>query len=222
MCPPFAPEYTEDAVSPYPSCMHSAKSSEPSVVFETTRLVVRPATAEDASLICELWTDPRVTTLVGFPKGIPTSVGEIQEQIVRDAGRPYARLLIAVRREDRAAIGQIKLGEPGADGIAEPDIKLSPAYWGQGYGRELWSAMIDLLFGETDCRLVQGTPNVANTASIRMMASCEMRRTAEGVFEPPERMVDVMVAVPHCVYRIDRETWNARRRGDVASSASPD
>ena len=202
--------------------MHFAKSSDSSVVFDTTRLVVRPATAEDAGLIYELWTDPRVTTLVGFPQGIPTSVGEIQAQIARDAGRPYARLLIAVRREDGATIGQIKLGEPGADGIAEPDIKLSPDHWGRGYGRALWGAMIDLLFDETDCRLVQGTPNVANAASVRMMTSCGMRRTGEGVFEPPERMADVMVAVPHFIYRIDRETWNARRRGAVASSASPD
>jgi len=202
--------------------MHSATSPESTVVFDTARLAVRPATAEDAGPIHELWTDPRVTTNVGFPQGIPTSVGEIQAQIARDAGRPYARLLIAVRREDGTAIGQVKLGEPGAAGIAEPDIKLSPDHWGQGYGRELWSAMIDLLFDETDCRLVQGTPNVANTASIRMMASCGMRRTGEGVFEPPERMADVMVAVPHFVYRIDREEWDARRRGAVASSGLPD
>jgi ribosomal-protein-alanine N-acetyltransferase len=183
---------------------------EAAKVFRTKRTRVRAADASDVGLIHTLWTDPRVTTFVGFPKGIPTTPNEIRKQIERDRDRPLKRLLIAERSSDGQPIGEVKLGEPGADGISEPDIKLLPDHWSQGYGRELWRAMIDHLFEHTDCLTVQGTPNVRNIASIRMMESCGMRRVGEGVFEPLERMADVMVPVLHFVYRIARRDWEEK------------
>lgn len=178
------------------------------LVFRTGRLVVRRATTQDAKRILDLWTDPRVTTFVGFPRGIPTSQEEIRAQIERDQDRPLRALLIAETSNDGKPIGEVKLGEPNERGISEPDVKLFPEHWGKGYGRELWGAMIDRLFGTTDCQIVQGTPNVANTASIRMMESCGMSRVGQGVFEPVERWADLMVPVPHHVYQIARADWD--------------
>lgn len=184
------------------------KSSSPGV-FSTNRLRVRAAVEDDAMRIHALWTDPRVTTFVGFPHGIPTSVEKIEEQIERDRDRPFKRLLIVERRSDGLAIGQVKLGEPDDAGISEPDIKLDPAHWGQGYGRELWRGMIAHLFAVSTCGIVQGTPNIANSASISMMKSCGMSRVGEGCFVPLPAMGESMVPVRHDVYHITRETWQA-------------
>jgi len=187
--------------------------------LHTPRLHVRPARAGEAAWICALWRDPRVTTFVGFPHGIPTSVREIEARIERDRDRPPKRLLIVERSTDGTPIGKVKLGEPDADGVSEPDIKLLPEHWRQGFGRELWGAMIGHIFRTTDCQVVQGTPNVANTASIRMMEAAGMRRVGQGVFEPTGPLRNSMTAVPHFVYRITRKDWREASR-QVAASGS--
>jgi len=181
---------------------------EQEMAFRTSRLIVRPASTDDAGLILSLWSDPRVTTYVGFPRGIPTPRIEIRAQIERDQDRPLKRLLIAERADNGEPVGEVKLGEPDADGISEPDIKLFPDHWGQGFGRELWGAMIDHLFNGSDCAAVQGTPNVANTASIRMMEGCRMTRVREGLFTPGGPLEDWMSEVPHYIYQITREAWS--------------
>ena len=186
-------------------------SNDRTEVLRTRRLRVRLATSSDVELVHALWTDPRVTRFVGFPRGIPTSPEEVREQIERDENRPLRRLLIAETSEDGNAVGQVKLGEPDGSGICEPDIKLFPDHWGQGYGRELWGAMIDHLFAESDCSFVQGTPNIANTASIRMMEGCGMARVRQGLFEPGGPLKDWMTEVPHYVYQITREEWEKGR-----------
>ena len=185
-------------------------------VLHTRRLYVRPASVRDAAWIRALWRDPRVTTFVGFPHGIPTSVREIEAQIERDRDRPLNRLLIAERSTDGTLIGEAKLGEPDTDGVSEPDIKLLPVHWRQGFGRELWRAMIGHLFRTTDCQAVQGTPNVANTASTRMMEAAGMRRICQSVFEPTGPLRDSMTTVSHFVYRITRKAWS-RTTPDAAT-----
>ena len=70
--------------------------------------------------------------------------------------------------------------------------------------------MIDHLFEQDACRIVQGTPNVANVGSIRMMERCGMSRVGEGRFVPSGPLKDSMTDVPHYVYQITREDWLAR------------
>ena len=178
--------------------------------FRTPRLHVRPADTAAAAWIRALWSDPRVTAFVGFPQGIPTSTREIEAQIERNLGRPLKRLLIAERVTDDLPIGQVKLGEPDSEGVSEPDIKLLPSFWRLGYGRELWGAMIDHLFRTTECKTVQGTPNIRNIASIRMMESAGMVRVGEGTFEPSGPLRSSMTAVPHYVYQIARQAWDVQ------------
>lgn len=176
-------------------------------VLETDRLRVRAARPDDVELIHSLWTDPRVMTFVGFPGGLRTSHDEIRSQLERESRDPAWGLLIVERKQGGSAIGQAHLGRPDDDGISEPDIKLLPEFWGQAYGRETWEGLIDYTFANSDSRIVQGTPNVANVASIRMMESCGMVRIGRGRFEPSESMREFATAVPHFVYRIDRAVW---------------
>lgn len=184
--------------------------SAESFPFHTPRLLVRGATEGDAPFILSLWGDARVTRFVGFPIGIPTAPEDALRRI--RTGKGLNALLIAERRETREAIGQCMLGAPDEHGVCEPDIKLAPNHWGHGLGRELWTALIGQLFETTDCAVVRGTPNVANTASIRMMEAAGMRRVGQGVFTFPESMQAYTEPVPHVVYEVTRDEWLARWR----------
>jgi RimJ/RimL family protein N-acetyltransferase len=182
--------------------------NEPSVPFETPRLIVRAATSDDTSFITSLWSDPRVMRLVGFPHGIPTPAADVRRRIER--GKGLDALLVARLRASGEPIGQCMLGTPDSIGACEPDIKLHPPFWGRGYGLELWAALIDQLFRHSPCATVRGTPNVANTASIRMQESAGMRRVGGGTFEFPDSMKPFTEPVPFALYEITREEWERR------------
>jgi RimJ/RimL family protein N-acetyltransferase len=123
--------------------------NEPSVQFETPRLIVRVATSDDASFITSLWSDLDVMRHVGFPRGIPTAAEDVPRRIER--GKGLNALLVARLRANGEPIGQCMLGTPDSFGVCEPDIKLAPTFWGHGYGRELWAALIDQLFRHSAC-----------------------------------------------------------------------
>ncbi len=183
--------------------------SDVDVRFCTPRLEVREAADVDEAFIVSLWSDPRVMRFVGFPLGIPTAADDVPRRMRCGAG--LTALLVAESRETRRAIGQCLLGAPDADGVCEPDIKLDPAFWGCGYGRELWAALIDQSFLRSACAVVRGTPNVANAASIRMQESAGMRRVGEGLSTFPPEMREFTVPVQHVVYEVSREEWQHRR-----------
>jgi RimJ/RimL family protein N-acetyltransferase len=183
-------------------------TDEPIVPFETARLVVREAREADAPFVVSLWRDPRVTRLVGFPTGIPTSSSEVIRRI--PGVRRLDALLIAELRATREPIGQCMLGAPDDVGICDPDIKLDPSFWGRGHGTELWTAMVDRLFRFTSCAVVRGTPHVANTASIRMQASAGMRRVGEDVSTFPESMQAFTAPVTYYIYEIARDEWQSQ------------
>jgi RimJ/RimL family protein N-acetyltransferase len=192
----------------------------PNGIFTTPRLSVRAAIDADAAFVISLWSDPRVMRYVGFPSGIPTADVDVPERIRRGEGG--ARLLIAEDRSTHAPVGQCMLGALDASGVCEPDIKLAPDMWRRGYGRELWSAMIDRLFESSACGMVRGSPNVANVASIRMQESAGMKRVGQGLSEFPPSMRAFTEAVPHYVYEISRGEWERRGRAHRTPSAMPE
>ena len=180
----------------------------------TPRLKVRRAQVEDATFIHSLWRSPDVMKCVGFPEGLTIAVSDIEKQIEHTATSDFGSLLIAECLETTTPIGQCKIGTPDAQGICEPDIKLDPTHWGKGYGRELWSAMIDHAFQYSDAKIVQGTPNRANTASVRMQRGSGMVMIDEGVFQPNLAFDPSSIAVPYFLFQITREQWQARQDHD--------
>jgi len=191
--------------------------NEPSVQFETPRLIVRVATSDDASFITSLWSDPDVMRHVGFPRGIPTAAEDVPRRI--ECGKGLDALLVARLRASGEPIGQCMLGTSDSFGVCEPDIKLAPTFWGRGYGRELWAALVDQLFRHSACATARGTPNVENMASIRMQESAGMRRVGGGTFEFPDSMKPFTEPVPYALYEITRDEWE-RRALEVNSPTS--
>lgn len=187
--------------------------------LRTPRLGIRRATSIDAAFIHSLWTMPTVMQYVGFPQGLAITVDEIEKGIASSPESDFGSLLIAAHLETAQQIGQCKIGAPDSDGICEPDIKLHPQFWGNGYGRELWAAMIDHAFANSSASIVQGTPNQANAASIRMQMGAGMIQVDEDVFPNHPSPHPGAVPVPYYKLQITREQWLARQRASKEKQA---
>lgn len=181
------------------------------LVFETQRLRVCLATPAEVPLIHALWTDPAVMRQVGFPEGLKITVEEIERSREKMEHSVLTALLIACDKETGEPVGQCRLGSLDEDGVCEPDIKLQPAMWGRGCGRELWKGLVDTAFALSDARVVRGTPNRENVPSIRMQEAAGMIRVGEGVFEAGDATRQPTCPVPYYVYETDRATWTRAR-----------
>lgn len=179
----------------------------------TPRLQIRTAVPADAALIHALWTDPRVMRFVGFPQGLRTSRAQIIAQIEAQTGdAPWDRLLIVQLRDSQTPIGQCLMHAPDADGVAETDVKLLPAYWGHKYGVEVKQALVDALFTHTACRAVAGSPNVANLASIQMQEAVGGIKVGEGVHHFTKPMDVETTSVHYWLYHVRRVDWERRQK----------
>ena len=178
-----------------------------SLVFETERLTVRTATVDDVDLFFALWTNPQVMKNVGFPHGLRVTRRELKERLSKQGTSEFEQLLVVELKATGQAIGECKLSDPDESGIAEPDVKLLPEFWGHKYGVEAWRALVAYQFTHTDCDVVQATPNVDNTASIKMQEAIGGMRVGEGVYQFPESMRDYTTPVHHYIYRVYRADW---------------
>ena len=129
------------------------------IVFETKRLVVRTATAADVDLFYDLWTNPQVMANVGFPQGLRITRGEIEERIRQQGAAEFEALLVVQLKTTGQVIGECRLHRPDTEGIAETDVKLLPAFWGNRFGVEVQRGLLAHTFTHTDCAAVQDTPN---------------------------------------------------------------
>jgi RimJ/RimL family protein N-acetyltransferase len=182
-------------------------------VFETARLVIRRAEDcdEDVEHLLALWNDPAVMTNVGFPRGLGITAEKIRAHIQANPAGEYDQWLVVVERATGALIGECKLGAPDATGLSGTDVKLRPAFWRRGFGKEIKQGLLDHLFTHTVCRAVRATPNKANIASQKMQEAVGGVRVGEGIWEPAPEQRALMTAVPHYIYEVSRETWERRR-----------
>jgi RimJ/RimL family protein N-acetyltransferase len=181
------------------------------IVFETGRLIIRTARVDDVPVYFALWTNPAIMKNMGFPNGLQITRGEISAKIEAQGEKEYGRYLVAELKSTGQIIGECKLYLPNDEGISETDVKLLPRFWGHKYGVEVKQGLVDYLFTHTDCTAVQGTPNVANIASIKMQEAVGAVRVAERVHEFPEERQEGTCAVHHYVYRVFRADWEQRR-----------
>ncbi len=175
----------------------------------TRRLTIRLAMPTDADIdfLHRIWTDPEVMRFVGYPRGLPTNRTKIERQLQQPKTSEYDRVLLVQLLETGAIVGECKLGSTNSDGLAETDVKLLPAYWGNGYGREIKQALVDYLFIHSQCRGVRATPNKENAASIRMQETVGAEPVAEGVYRFPDDMKPFTSDVPYIEYVVWRENW---------------
>jgi RimJ/RimL family protein N-acetyltransferase len=138
--------------------------------LRTDRLHLRPVTAEDAPLVRELLTDPRVRAYLGGPAS--------DERVApRQAAYPATvGAWTLVRVADHQAVGLVTISpDHRCEGRAEISYQLLPSAWGQGLGQEAVAAAVSWW---TDA-VPAGGPVVAvtqkaNTASRRLLESIGM------------------------------------------------
>ncbi|QKJ21296.1 GNAT family N-acetyltransferase [Microbacterium hominis] len=143
------------------------------VVLETDRLLLRRWIIGDAALQRRLWEerDPRAPAHRRLsPDGHPT-VAEFEDRIRTAERRPGMGLLVAVRRDDGAAIGYCGLiaNPDGPDDEPEIAYELLRAAWGRGYATEAAHAVVAWASASGHRRL-WATVRDWNTASRRVVA----------------------------------------------------
>jgi RimJ/RimL family protein N-acetyltransferase len=196
-------------------------SSDRTVVFTTERLIIRIAREDDAGLFHALWTSPQVMVNVGFPQGLRITRDELEDRLSKQGESVFGQLLVVELRTTGQAIGECHMRGPDEEGIAEPDVKLLPAFWGHQYGAEAWRELVTYLFTHTDCEAVQGTPNVENVASIKMQESAGAVRVGQGVHHFPASLSDYTTPVHYYVYQVRRADWQSRHAAEQDDEARP-
>ena len=175
----------------------------PADIFTTPRLIIRRARLEDAGFLYRLWKNPRVMSNVGFPQGLPITREQIESQIARHGTSVYDKYLIVTLRATGEPIGQCKLGSPNLQGISSTDVKLSPEFWGQGYGVEVKRGLVDYLFIHAPVLAIEADPASTNLPSIRMQEAVGGLRVSEFNSD----------FAHHLVYRVHRFDWERQKNG---------
>ncbi|MBK8900544.1 MAG: GNAT family N-acetyltransferase [Anaerolineaceae bacterium] len=197
----------------------TAQPAEPATtVFATERLIVRQAGVDDAAMFYALWNNPAVMTHVGFPNGLLITLEEITAQLQKQEPGVFHNLLVVARRATGETIGECFMTQPNQAGIAETDVKLLPAFWGNKYGVEIKRGLVQYLFEHTECTAVQATPNIHNLASIKMQEAVGAVRAGTGKSLIPQPDGARSITVEYYIYRVYRRIWDKAQR-DVHDAA---
>ncbi|KQC06387.1 MAG: hypothetical protein APR54_01745 [Candidatus Cloacimonas sp. SDB] len=177
------------------------------MVLETKRLFIKKATWADVDHYLQLWNNPDVMKMVGFPDGLKISGAEIRKQIENHSDHELDQTLVVVEKARRLRIGECKLGKPDADKTSFPDLKLLPEYWGKGYGKEIFNALCQYLFSKTATKIVQTSPNVKNIASEKLAKASGGKKTGTGVYHFPVNKQSFTKDVQFNIYQIRKKDW---------------
>lgn len=184
------------------------------VLIETERLILRNWRDADFGPFAALNADPRVMEF--FPRLLDRA--ESDDLIARERARIDAKgygLYAAEAKDGGAFIGFIGLADVTFAAAFAPAVeigwRLSRDTWGSGYATEGAQAVIDDAFTRLGLPSLVSFTAEWNTRSRRVMEKAGMIRDAEGDFVHPRLPPDHKLA-PHVLYRIDRETWEARKR----------
>ena len=187
-----------------------------STFVESTRLVLRQFTADEADLLVELDSDPAVMRyLTG---GEPTSSPElVRDQVIPNVLGAYERwdgrfgLFAAHEKDTGAFIGWFHLRpeRTGPEDVVELGYRLRQDAWGKGYATEGSRALVDKGFSELGVSMVWGATMAGNLASQRVMAKVGMS-VVESI-PTPEDMQGVEDAERGGFrYELTREQWESR------------
>lgn len=194
------------------------------MIFLTKRLMVRRSKLCDAdiNLYHRLWNSPSVMRNVGFPMGLRINRDSIQDLIIiGQSDTAFDKSLLVQLRDTGQAIGECKMGLPNSNGISITDVKLLPEYWNQGFGKEIKNALCSYLFSQTECTIVEASPNVNNIASIKMQEACAGTLVRQEVYHFPSHMSSYTEDVDSLTFHIHKTDWLDRFGKDSSIVSIP-
>ena len=138
--------------------------------IETSRLLLRPFTPDDAAAAAPFLRDPDVIRFMG---ATPLSIDEVAETIRGHQERYYERLgmgaLAGVLKSTGALVGRYALLRAEIEGVEELEIDYltSAAYRRHGYAKEAVRGILAAAWAEGKCRIVARI-RPDNTPSLRV------------------------------------------------------
>lgn len=165
-------------------------------VIETSRLILRRLTLDDAEFILKLLNEPSFLEFVG-DKGVRT-LDDAREYLRTGPITSYEQfgfgLYLTTLRSDGTPVGMCGLLK--RESLPDVDIGFAflPEFWSQGYGLESAAAVLRHGREAFGLRRIVGVAKPENQASIRLLEKLGMRHEGRARIAPdgPE---DVLMAV---------------------------
>ena len=174
--------------------------------IETSRLILRRATPEDAEPMFRNWaSDPDVTKYLTWPAhGSPEISRMVAESWIRDYEKPDFYQWMIVLKEIGEPIGSISVVD-GNDWVEKAEIGycIGRDWWHMGITSEALGAVIAFLFEEAGMNRIEAGHDVANPNSGAVMKKCGMR--FEGISRAGGRNNQGICDMAH--YAILRSEW---------------
>jgi len=154
-------------------------------MFESTRLFYRKLDETDYNLFFMLYSDKEVMKFAYLDRfeshadAIEAFKNILHDQEDKSKGTQF----VVISKETKNAIGIVDyyvIMNHDFGGIFEIGYFMLPQYWGQGFGTEMGSAIIDYLFKNYNFHKVTASCNSNNRSSENIMIKLGM--TKEGLF----------------------------------------
>jgi RimJ/RimL family protein N-acetyltransferase len=138
------------------------------------KLVIRNATIEDASTLCNWWNDGRVMAHAGFPKGIGTTEQVISDSLKDDTDQ-NRRLIQEI---DGIPIGEMNY-RTVTEKVAEIGIKICIFNQQEkGYGSQFLKMLINHLFEQMGYQKIILDTNLKNTRAQHVYEKIGFRKVS--------------------------------------------
>jgi RimJ/RimL family protein N-acetyltransferase len=161
------------------------------MIFQTSRLTLRPVSGSDLSDLWRMWTDPEVRRFLWDDRVISreeaaTTIADCEALSAGGLGLWVLHTRDAI--DSTPAIGCAGLFpvttaatyEPRVAGLVEPLVALRPEHWGRGYAAEALQALIEharSTLGLTQLAAVSDVPNVRSDRMLRRAGFNELSET---------------------------------------------
>ncbi|WP_329456907.1 GNAT family N-acetyltransferase [Streptomyces sp. NBC_01497] len=167
--------------------------------LRTSRLLLRPARADDVDVYTRLWTDPEVRRFLGGP--VDSDRLRLRRQ--RFDSRPHVFSVTAAERAEVIGTVSVDVAERHT-GRWEVAYSFLPEHWGRGYGREAVAAVVGWVLETAPARdaSVIAVTQEANVRSRRLLEAVGMRLR--------ERFVEF--GAPQVLYGVERGDRREQRR----------
>jgi RimJ/RimL family protein N-acetyltransferase len=148
---------------------------QPSLV--TDRLVLRPATVSDVSVLRSLWDQPKVRRFLFDDQPVSEQLAaSVLEDCLACSSGGHGLWLIHLSEKPvfTGCAGLIPATvaaqyEPRLKGLLEPLAALQPTYWRRGYATEALAALINYAFTHLQVSELAAVNDIPNVASNRML-----------------------------------------------------
>ena len=143
--------------------------------LETSRLILRPMTADDVPDLRRWLARDEIYTYWGRK----ASKGEREPELMFIDPRPWVKRKPdpdfkwgIVLKETNAVIGDVSIFDIENARMGSVGYRLDPDLWGHGYVTEALRAAVEFIFTHTELDRLHAAADVRNTASNRVLEKC--------------------------------------------------